>query len=90
MICPYCNKAIPSKTRGSEAKYREDVKRAEAAIAVLERVPYPQLHEAAQSEKRRLMEAIANPPQLYAIYRRADKKTPVAYGMAEKEVALTA
>jgi hypothetical protein len=87
MKCPHCGLAIPSKPKGNtgEAKYREDVNRAESAIAVLSRVPYPELWEASQLESARLQAAIASPARLYAIYRRADKKTPVAYGMEEAQ-----
>ena len=86
MNCPHCGLVIPAKINGAnkgEAKYREDVRKAEAAIGVLDRVPYPELYEASQAEKIRLQVAISDPARLYAIYRRADKKTPVAYGMVE-------
>ena len=83
MNCPNCGHVIPAKSsvRGAEGKYREDVKKAHAAILVLGRVPYPELWDAAHSERARLLAAIENPAALYAIYRRADKKTPIAYGM---------
>ena len=87
MNCPYCGKDIPTKARGIESKYREDVRRAEQAIGVLDRVPYPELYEACRLEKIRLQRAISNPALLYSIYRRADKKTPVAYGMSFLEQA---
>jgi hypothetical protein len=83
MTCPHCGKVIVRVCR-SEAKYREDVKRAEAAIRVLERVPYPELYKACLNEKARLQAVIANPAKLYVIYRRADKKTPIAYGLASE------
>jgi len=86
MHCPNCGHRIPVKAKGAEAKYREDVRKAEAAIAVLARQPYPQLTEACAAESLRLRAAIENPAKLYAIYRRADKKTPVAYGMVAEMV----
>jgi hypothetical protein len=84
MNCPHCGVAIVPVTnwvKKAEAKYREDVKKAHAAILVLGRVPYPELWDAAHSERARLLAAIEDPAALYAIYRRADKKTPIAYGM---------
>ncbi len=80
MNCPHCGMAIPPRKSGGEAKYQEDVRKAEDAIAVLARQPYPELNEACQLESIRLRLAIANPAKLYAIYRRADKKTPANYG----------
>ena len=69
------------KVVGAEAKFQEDVRKAEAAIEVLGRQPYPELVEACSMEATRLRFAIADPVKLYAIYRRADKRTPHAYGM---------
>lgn len=83
MNCPHCGKVIPTRKKGSfEAKYREeDVRKAETAIEVLGRQPYPELSEACALGVTRLRQATDNPAKLYAIYRRADKKTPVAYGL---------
>ncbi len=84
MVCPHCGGVIPKKEsngNGAEAKFRQDVKKAEAAIAILERQPYPELTDACADEMLRLAVATTIPKKLYAIYRRADTKTPIAYGM---------
>lgn len=88
ITCPHCfrefNPSKKLKVAGGETKFREDVKRAQASIGVLERQPYPELREAAMLERTRLLLAIAQPEKLYAIYRRSDKKLAWAYGMVER------
>jgi len=81
MNCPHCGIAIPTRKSGANAKYQEDVRKAEAAIAVLGRQPYAELKEACEMEAFRLLMAIDDPAKLYSIYRRNDKKTPLNYGM---------
>jgi len=91
MNCPHCGMAIPARKAGANAKYQEDVRKAEAAIAVLGRQPYAELKEACEMEAFRLLMAIDDPAMLYAIYRRNDKRTPENYGMvAARELAVAA
>lgn len=90
MNCPHCGMAIPARKSNGNAKYQEDVRKAEAAIEVLGRQPYAELKEACEMEAFRLLMAIDDPAKLYAIYRRNDKRTPANYGMVKQELAVAA
>jgi len=90
MNCPHCGMAIPTRKANGNTKYQEDVRKAEAAIAVLGRQPYPELTQACEDEAFRLLMAIDDPAKLYAIYRRSDKRTPVNYGMVAMQELVAA
>lgn len=91
MICPHCHLPIPSAVKSStkptvNKKLAQDIKRAEAAIYVLDAAMhnpfFANIQPAIQSERDRLLRAMDAPRVLWAIYRRRDKG-PLYYGLTD-------
>ena len=75
-VCPTCNRKFAVVKQTVDKKMVQDMAKAQAAIAVLQRQydqVSPSLRVACQMEAERLMRALSTPKLLWSIYRRRDK-----------------